>query len=71
MLVSRRSLSIVHWLVLEQSSQESDYTTMFIPYGPKWDRERTRRHVLNYVSSANSWYYRLNVRYAVYFRGHV
>lgn len=50
----------------KQSSQESDYTTMFIPYGPKWDRERTRRHVLDYVSSANSWYYRLNVSGVVY-----
>ena len=45
----------------EQSAAESDYTTMFIPYGPKWTRERTRRLVDDYIATANSWYYRLNV----------
>ncbi|CAM9142851.1 unnamed protein product [Pylaiella littoralis] len=44
-----------------ESARESDYTTMFIPYGPKWDRDRTRRHVLDYVSTANGWFYRLNL----------
>ncbi|CAM9531104.1 unnamed protein product [Ectocarpus sp. 12 AP-2014] len=45
----------------QESAQESDYTTMFIPYGPKWSRDRTRRHVMNYVSAANSYYYRLSM----------
>ncbi|CAM9416812.1 unnamed protein product [Ectocarpus sp. 6 AP-2014] len=45
----------------QESAQESDYTTMFIPYGPKWSRDRTRQHVMNYASAANSYYYRLSV----------
>ncbi|CAM9117852.1 unnamed protein product [Scytosiphon promiscuus] len=45
----------------QESMRESDYTTMFIPYGPRWTRDRTRRHVMNYVTSANSWYYRLTI----------
>lgn len=44
-----------------QSSQDADYTTMFIPYGPKWSIGRTYTHVENYHFKSNCVYYRMHV----------
>ncbi|CAM9801969.1 unnamed protein product, partial [Choristocarpus tenellus] len=46
----------------DQTVRESDYTTMFIPYGPGWTVNRTWRHVETYCSRLNSWYFRMTVR---------
>ncbi|CAN0352712.1 unnamed protein product [Ascophyllum nodosum] len=45
----------------QEHTPDSDYTHVFIPYGPKWTRDRTLAHVHDYIRAANTLYYRLNL----------